>query len=231
MSVRDRVLQAALECFIEEGYERTSIARIRERSGVSNGALFHHFPTKDSIAGTLYLDAITEIQDGYRQVLEKYPATVARGIDGLIRHQLSWVDTHPDRARFLYAQGRLDQGTEAGSRLRAMNEDVDATFRKWLAPFLARGEVHDLPTAVVVAIVNGPAHSIAQQWLADQLPGPIIDYAEVLTDAAVAGLTGAPVAETPRRSRVFAGRVRVQIIDESGDVVGEGEISPEPPAR
>ena len=39
MSVRDRVLQAALDCFTEDGYERTTIARIRERSGVSNGAL------------------------------------------------------------------------------------------------------------------------------------------------------------------------------------------------
>ena len=55
---RRRVLDAALRCFLEEGYERTTIARILERSDVSNGSLFHHFATKEAIADALYLEAI-----------------------------------------------------------------------------------------------------------------------------------------------------------------------------
>src|SRR5438309_7668290 len=54
-SVRTRILDSALSCFIEFGYDQTTIARIRERSQVTNGALFHHFPSKEAIADALYV--------------------------------------------------------------------------------------------------------------------------------------------------------------------------------
>src|SRR5262249_20764298 len=62
VSTRDRVLQSALDCFTELGYDRTTITRIRQRSGVSNGALFHHFPNKEAIAEALYLEAMRSVQ-------------------------------------------------------------------------------------------------------------------------------------------------------------------------
>ena len=61
---RRRILDAALACFLEDGYEQTAIARIRERSDTSNGALFHHFPSKEAIADSLYVYAIASFQEG-----------------------------------------------------------------------------------------------------------------------------------------------------------------------
>jgi AcrR family transcriptional regulator len=61
---RRRILEAALACFLEDGYEQTTIARIRERSDTSNGALFHHFPSKEAIAEALYVEAIASFQEG-----------------------------------------------------------------------------------------------------------------------------------------------------------------------
>src|SRR5205085_6837686 len=63
-SVRTRILDSALECFTEVGYEQTTIARIRQRSDVTNGALFHHFPNKEAIADALYVEAIGSFQEG-----------------------------------------------------------------------------------------------------------------------------------------------------------------------
>ncbi|MFI7530246.1 TetR/AcrR family transcriptional regulator [Nocardia salmonicida] len=115
MNARDRVLQAALARFVEDGCERTTIARIRERSRVSNGALFHHFPTKDAIAGARYLDSIAAIQGGYRRSLAQHPMNPADAAAGVIRQQLSRICDHPDRARFLYSQVRLDWNTDIGN--------------------------------------------------------------------------------------------------------------------
>jgi AcrR family transcriptional regulator len=61
---RTRILKAALACFTADGYEQTTTARIRERSGVSNGTLFHHFPTKEAIADALYVQAMSSYQEG-----------------------------------------------------------------------------------------------------------------------------------------------------------------------
>ncbi|WP_319944033.1 TetR/AcrR family transcriptional regulator [Nocardia aurantia] len=220
MGVRERVLEAALACFTEEGYERATIARIRERSGVSNGALFHHFRTKEAIASALYVDSIASVQEGYRRVLAADPPSLTGAVGGVIRHQLRWIEDHPERARFVYSQGRLDWSTEAGVRLREMNAELNDEYRRWLAPFVERGEACALPMTVVVALVTGPAHAIAQQWLAGQLPGSASEFAEDLIGAAVAGLTGTPAA-TPIRP--VEGRFRIQLVDADGAIVGEGD--------
>ncbi|WP_109526710.1 MULTISPECIES: TetR/AcrR family transcriptional regulator [Nocardia] len=224
MGVRERVLQAALHCFDEDGYERTTIARIRERSEVSNGALFHHFASKDAIAGALYVDSIQSIHDGYREVLATGPTTIADAVGGLIRHQLSWIEANVARARFLYSQGRLDSSSQDGTRLRSMNDDILGSYREWLAPLITRGEVRDLPMTVMVAVITGPAHAMARQWLADQLPGSLIDYAQDLTDAAVAGLSANATEPSGHTARHIEGRVRVQLLDADGAVLAETEV-------
>jgi AcrR family transcriptional regulator len=70
---RSRILDAALACFLEAGYEQTTVARIRERSGVSNGTLFHRFPTKEAIADALYLESMASFQDGLARLLASRP--------------------------------------------------------------------------------------------------------------------------------------------------------------
>jgi len=46
---RARVLDAAIECLIEEGYAGTTAKRIAERTGVSRGAQQHHFPKRHDL--------------------------------------------------------------------------------------------------------------------------------------------------------------------------------------
>lgn len=43
---RDALVAAAHDLFVERDYDRVSTAEILGRSGVSRGALYHHFPTK-----------------------------------------------------------------------------------------------------------------------------------------------------------------------------------------
>jgi AcrR family transcriptional regulator len=224
MDTRDRVLQAALDCFEELGYDRSSIARIRERSGVSNGALFHHFSNKEAIVDALYVEAMRSVQRGYWDVLESEPNTLRDGLDGIVRHMLDWIEANPRWARFLYAQGHLDWSSAAGSALRTLNKDLATAYSQWLGPFVAAEAANELPMAVVVAIVTGPAHAIAQRWLSGQLRGPLGSYADALVDAAVAGLSGVP---TSRRRRAtlphLEGRIHIQLVGDDGVVVAEGQ--------
>jgi AcrR family transcriptional regulator len=45
-STRAALLDATIDCLVEEGYANTTTTRIVERAGVSRGAQVHHFPTK-----------------------------------------------------------------------------------------------------------------------------------------------------------------------------------------
>jgi len=46
---RSRLLQAAEECFAQRGYDGTGVAEICRCAGVSKGAFYHHFPSKQAI--------------------------------------------------------------------------------------------------------------------------------------------------------------------------------------
>lgn len=54
--VRDKVLTAAKELFIMQGYKKTTILQIVERSGVLTGSIYHFFKNKEDIFKTIVLD-------------------------------------------------------------------------------------------------------------------------------------------------------------------------------
>jgi TetR/AcrR family transcriptional repressor of nem operon len=47
---RSKLLDAAVSVIREKGYAATSVDELCARAGVTKGAFFHHFPTKDSLA-------------------------------------------------------------------------------------------------------------------------------------------------------------------------------------
>ncbi len=54
-STRERILDIALDLFIEQGYDKTSLRQIAEELGFSKAALYYHFASKDDILMALHL--------------------------------------------------------------------------------------------------------------------------------------------------------------------------------
>ena len=50
------ILDAALDCFSERGYDATGVAEICQRAGVSKGAFYYHFASKQALFLTLLDD-------------------------------------------------------------------------------------------------------------------------------------------------------------------------------
>ena len=50
---RDRILDVALDLFIEQGYDKASLREVAERVGVTKAALYYHFSSKEEILRTL----------------------------------------------------------------------------------------------------------------------------------------------------------------------------------
>jgi TetR/AcrR family transcriptional regulator, regulator of autoinduction and epiphytic fitness len=61
---RAAILSAAEDLFLDAGYDRTSLARVAERAGVSKATLFKQFPTKAELFEATVLAAGGDATDG-----------------------------------------------------------------------------------------------------------------------------------------------------------------------
>ena len=68
---RDKILDAAIDCFINLGYTKVTTAKVSDSAGVSRGAMLHHFPSKIE----LIRSAIEYLHD---KLLEDYTLKVSR---------------------------------------------------------------------------------------------------------------------------------------------------------
>ncbi|WP_010246722.1 TetR/AcrR family transcriptional regulator [Acetivibrio cellulolyticus] len=62
------ILNAAVEIFVEKGYENTTMNEIASRAGISKGGLYHHFLTKDMVFLHANQKLIEPIYEIMRQV-------------------------------------------------------------------------------------------------------------------------------------------------------------------
>ncbi len=67
---RDRILDAAISCFINLGYTNVTTAKVAQAAGVSRGAMLHHFPSKTELIQA----AVEYLHD---KLIEDYTARVS----------------------------------------------------------------------------------------------------------------------------------------------------------
>ncbi|MDY7104884.1 MAG: TetR/AcrR family transcriptional regulator [Actinomycetota bacterium] len=185
-ATREAVLDAALACFSAVGYEHTSIADIRARSGVSTGSIYHHFGSKEDVAAALYLRGVASTQAAGVAALDG-ATTGPEMVTALVESYLDWVATHPDEARFLLGMRHAPFMDAAEADLARANATVD---ERTAARYAARIEAGDLPAdlSLLRAVVFGPCRHWAGQWLAGRTELPLADAKGLLAAAARAAV-------------------------------------------
>lgn len=94
---RDDLVAAALEAFVDRGYEGTSVADLADATNLSKAAFVYHFDSKEELLFELsepLLDELDAVVD-YYEVKESDPSTfLGEYLEALCRHHqvASWID-------------------------------------------------------------------------------------------------------------------------------------------
>jgi AcrR family transcriptional regulator len=86
----DEVLDAALELFMEKGFAATRVDDIAKRAGLSKGAVYLYFPSKEAVLEALVRRAIIPIADSALEALRAYegdPRIVITMVMKMIGHR------------------------------------------------------------------------------------------------------------------------------------------------
>jgi AcrR family transcriptional regulator len=70
IATRRKLLDATISCLVECGYAGITTAAVAEAAGVSQGALFKHFPTKSALLGATVEHLFGDLISDYRRAFD-----------------------------------------------------------------------------------------------------------------------------------------------------------------
>ncbi len=167
-TARSRLLDAAARVFLAHGFHAASMELVRQGAGVSNGSLYHHYPTKAQLADALYAHTL---RDFHASLLVSIAgrAGAQAGVKGIIRAYLQWVVRYPERARLLH-ELRRDGLAAGGAEMNAANADGFGAVAAWVARQVDAGAMRAMPFPVWMALVFAPAISLTPYWASQATP-------------------------------------------------------------
>ncbi len=109
-ATRSHLLQAALACFARSGYDATGVAEICAQAGVSKGAFYHHFPSKQALFLELLDDWLSSLDQRFEAV-QVEAASVPQVLNGMAQAaREAFIDARGQMPLFLefYRQATHD---------------------------------------------------------------------------------------------------------------------------
>jgi AcrR family transcriptional regulator len=189
VSVAEKLMHVSVELFAEHGYAQTSVQQIVDAAGVTKGALYHYFSSKDDLLFDIY-DRMLSLQ---RDHLDEI---VARNLDPketirlvCIDVILTSIDWMHEGVVFFRSQHMLsaERQREVKRRRRQYNDAFEEILVRGRAGGVFRA---DIPPAILIAHFFSDVHYLAQ-WYS---PGGALSPEQVageLTDLYLAGLRAA----------------------------------------
>ena len=175
---RERILQTALDLFIEQGYDKASLREVAERVGVTKAALYYHFASKEEILRTL-MQPILELQTQAMALINERPSLEAWGAG--LTTLVQWV--LPQRRLFELLEKNQGPARAITEKMMAghgsaehefMHERLHAVFTNQAMPLSDRVRMAGAVGLVmgVLGLLVGKAFSDVP---ADELQSEVID--------------------------------------------------------
>lgn len=173
---RARLVSALSECLADRGYERTTVASIGKRAGVSKSDFYRQFESKEGCFVAAYDDAVERMRGCVLAACveqDEWGPGVLAALDSL----LAMLAAEPARTRMVLVEG-LRAGRDVYDRHQAALQ-VFVSYLRDGAPAPAGGERP--PKATDEAVVGGIVALLARRVLAgeiEQLPELLPEIAE-----------------------------------------------------
>lgn len=137
-----RVLDAAKACFMRSGFQGASMQQICAEAGMSPGALYRYFPSKETIIEAICEADRAEDAKLFAAILSN-PSVVDGVVDGAMTHLRMM---HQNSATPLFAEIMAESMRNEAVAFTCMKnmDTVLQLFREYLGSAVARGEIDPL---------------------------------------------------------------------------------------
>lgn len=134
---RERILAAALGCFVQKGFHAASMATIAETAGMSPGLIYRYFENKNAIILAIIEQQLEVVRHKIRQLRASSDLT-----EGIIEH----FDEHDtgnsnsmSSALFLEMSAEATRDAQIAAALQRFDDTVRSELVEWLGRSEQRG--------------------------------------------------------------------------------------------
>ncbi|MBU8881124.1 TetR/AcrR family transcriptional regulator [Bacillus sp. FJAT-29790] len=151
---KDLILRAALQHFVEEGYDRATIQNIAKKACVGKGTIYEYFTSKEALFGEVVLTGLTYIFDELMQVVKR-PGPIYSKVKRLYEKNAQLFHSESElRAIMLNDFGKIPK--QLHLQLQTMQKEMQILVESSLKEAIDNGELRNIHPGIAASVVlNG----------------------------------------------------------------------------
>ncbi|MFF0750540.1 TetR/AcrR family transcriptional regulator [Streptomyces sp. NPDC004267] len=180
------MLEAALRLFAEKGFDGTSVQDVVRAAGVTKGAMYHYFPSKDHLLHEIYLRVLrmqTEHLDAVVALDLPVAERVHAAVTGVVVTTIENIESTTIFFRSLHQLAEENQ-----RQVRRERRRYHETFRALILDGQREGVFRDDVSAeLAVDYCFGSVHHLPMWWRPEGAASPA-EVARTFADLFLAGI-------------------------------------------
>ncbi len=134
---RDLIIDEAIACFAERGYDGTSLNDIAAGVGIRRPSLLHHFPSKEVLYGSVFEQILSDWLERVGQAVEM-DGTGWEKVELVLRAGFALFEDNPDYVRMMRREA-LDGGVRLGIDLASVLKPLFRAAAEYLDRMMDEG--------------------------------------------------------------------------------------------
>ncbi len=175
-SLRRALVETAVEVVAQRGIDALNLRELAGRAGVSTGAPYHHFASREALLKAIAEEGFTQFGAHLTAERDAAPADAAARLQALGRAYISFAVAHPGSFRVMFHGDAMASGpTEPGQRAFHLLRDAIVACQ-------AAGAAPKGDPALLVLTAWSAVHGLATLWVDGALPFEGIDPGRLAPD-------------------------------------------------
>lgn len=182
-----RILEAAVKVFAEQGFFQSTISQIAKVAGVADGTIYLYFKNKDDILVQIFAYKTKQVFEGFREEVDRVEDPVEK-LRNLVRRHLE--EFQKDRNMAIVYQSETHQTSRrAEEQIREMSK----LYLDLISEIVEQGQEDgcirkDLYLGLVRRFIIGAVDEVINTWLHSDTKYDLISMADPLVDLFIQGI-------------------------------------------
>jgi AcrR family transcriptional regulator len=176
--LKEKIFRAAQKLFVEKGYHNTSIPDIVKEAGVSTGAIYHYYSSKEELAKEIHRTAVEQYLEKYNEEVGSQQTSYdkIRAVTSLL---FRWAENDPIMVQYLL-YGRPNEILD--KRLSVCSEEGLTTALEIVDWGTNNGEIRSMNRFLAAAAISGYIIRMIQLRFDGLIKHSLVEFVEATTN-------------------------------------------------